>query len=97
MKDISYALYYLCKTKVLTEFKRRQITAGMHPAVVGTRANVILTLILEILLQITGKSTKRRLNQSTHINLLIDPYVLKLAYTYALLCTDALFACFAYA
>jgi len=44
---------------VLTEFERWQITAGVHPAVVWTRTNVILTLILEILLQIAGKSTER--------------------------------------
>lgn len=35
-------------------FERRQITAGVHPAVIGTRTNVILTLILEKLLQIVG-------------------------------------------
>ena len=51
---------------VLTEFERRQITAGVHPAVVGTRTNVILTLILEILLQIAGKSTERRLKIYAH-------------------------------
>lgn len=50
----------------LTDLEWRQITAGVHPTVVGTRTNVILTLILEILLQIAGKSTKRRLNRSIH-------------------------------
>lgn len=46
---------------VLTYFERRQIAAGVHPAVIGTRTNVILTLILEILLQIAGKLTEQRL------------------------------------
>lgn len=64
-------LYY-DRRCILTELKRRQITAGVHPTVVGTRTNVILTLILEIFLQIAGKSTKRRLNRSMHIAC-IDP------------------------
>lgn len=51
---------------VLTQFERRQIAAGVHPAVVGTRTNVILTLVLEILLQIAGKPTKPRLKIYAH-------------------------------
>lgn len=41
---------------LLTELERGQVAAGVHSVVVGTRANVVLTLILEILLEIAKKN-----------------------------------------
>lgn len=41
----------------LTELERRQVTARVHSVVVGTRANVVLTLIFEVLLKVAGKAT----------------------------------------
>jgi hypothetical protein len=65
---------------ILTELERWQVTAGVHAVVIGTRANVILTLILEILLQIAGKSTKKLLNRPRDH---FDPQVREVSCTYA--------------
>ena len=40
----------------LTELERRQVTARVHSVVIGTRANVVLTLIFEVLLKVAGKA-----------------------------------------